>query len=42
MFDGIGIGLGFTLALVLLGAIREVMGQEQSLERPSFQRLMAL
>ena len=26
MFDGIGIGLGFTLALVLLGAIREVMG----------------
>jgi electron transport complex protein RnfE len=26
MFDGIGIGLGFTLALTLLGAIREFLG----------------
>ena len=26
MFDGIGIGLGFTLALTLLGAVREVLG----------------
>jgi len=25
-FDGIGIGLGFTLALTLLGAIRELLG----------------
>ena len=25
-FDGIGIGLGFTIALTLLGAIREVLG----------------
>jgi electron transport complex protein RnfE len=26
MFDGIGIGLGFTLALTLLGAVRELLG----------------
>lgn len=26
VFDGIGIGLGFTLALTLLGAIRELLG----------------
>lgn len=26
MFDGIGIGIGFTLALVVLGAIREFLG----------------
>lgn len=25
-FDGIGIGLGFTLALTLLGAVREILG----------------
>ena len=25
-FDGIGIGLGFTIALTLLGAIRELLG----------------
>lgn len=25
-FDGIGIGLGFTLALTLLGAVRELLG----------------
>ncbi len=26
IFDGIGIGLGFTLALTLLGSVREVLG----------------
>ncbi|MDR1846693.1 MAG: electron transport complex subunit E [Bacteroidales bacterium] len=26
MFDGIGIGLGFTLALTILGAVREMLG----------------
>ncbi len=26
IFDGIGIGLGFTLALTLLGAVREILG----------------
>lgn len=26
LFDGMGIGLGFTLALTLLGAVREVLG----------------
>lgn len=26
MFDGIGMGLGFTLALTLLGAVRELLG----------------
>ena len=26
MFDGLGIGLGFTIALTLLGAIREILG----------------
>ena len=26
MFDGLGIGLGFTLALTLLGSIRELLG----------------
>ena len=26
MFDGLGIGLGFTLALTLLGAVRELLG----------------
>ena len=26
LFDGIGIGLGFTLALTLLGAVRELLG----------------
>jgi electron transport complex protein RnfE len=26
LFDGIGIGLGFTIALTLLGAIRELLG----------------
>ena len=26
LFDGIGIGLGFTLALTLLGAVREIFG----------------
>ena len=26
IFDGIGMGLGFTLALTLLGAIREMLG----------------
>lgn len=26
MFDGIGIGLGFTFALTLLGAVRELLG----------------
>ena len=26
MCDGIGIGLGFTLALTLLGAVRELLG----------------
>ena len=25
-FDGLGIGLGFTLALTLLGAVRELLG----------------
>ena len=25
-FDGIGIGLGFTVALTLLGAVREILG----------------
>ena len=28
MMDGIGIGLGFTLALTLLGALREISGSE--------------
>ncbi len=31
MFDGIGMGLGFTLALVVLGGIREVLGAGQFL-----------
>ena len=26
MFDGLGIGLGFTLGLTLLGAVRELLG----------------
>lgn len=26
MFDGVGIGLGFTVALTLLGAVREILG----------------
>ncbi|MDR1006261.1 MAG: electron transport complex subunit E [Bacteroidales bacterium] len=26
MFDGVGMGLGFTIALTLLGAIREILG----------------
>ena len=26
LFDGLGIGLGFTLALILLGAVRELLG----------------
>ena len=26
LFDGIGIGLGFTIALTLLGAVRELLG----------------
>lgn len=26
MFDGIGMGLGFTLGLTLLGAMRELLG----------------
>ena len=26
LFDGIGIGLGFTIALTLLGAVREILG----------------
>ena len=26
MFDGIGMGLGFTIALTLLGAVREFLG----------------
>mgnify|MGYP000208205126 CR=1 FL=1 len=30
-FDGIGMGLGFTIALVLIGAFREVLGAVPSL-----------
>ena len=26
MFDGIGIGLGFTMALTILGMVRELLG----------------
>ena len=26
MFDGLGMGIGFTLALTLLGAVRELLG----------------
>jgi electron transport complex protein RnfE len=26
IFDGIGMGLGFTIALTLLGAVRELLG----------------
>mgnify|MGYP000426415656 CR=1 FL=1 len=26
MFDGLGMGLGFTIALTLLGAVREFLG----------------
>ena len=26
LFDGVGMGLGFTLALTVLGAIREILG----------------
>lgn len=29
VFDGIGMGLGFTLALTILGAIREILGSGQ-------------
>lgn len=29
IFDGVGIGLGFTLALTLLGAVRELLGTGQ-------------
>ena len=29
--DGIGIGLGFTLALTILGAVREILGTGRNL-----------
>ena len=29
MFDGIGMGLGFTVALTIIGAIRELIGAGQ-------------
>lgn len=33
-FDGIGIGLGFTIALTLLGAIRELLGTGKLFNQP--------
>ena len=41
-FDGWGIGLGFTLALTLLGAVRELLGTGKIFNFSlSFQRIMA-
>ena len=39
-FDGVGIGLGFTLALTLLGAVRELLGTGRCLTFLSFLRIM--
>ncbi|MCC8180933.1 MAG: electron transport complex subunit RsxE, partial [Planctomycetes bacterium] len=33
-FDGLGMGIGFTLALMLLGAIREILGSGSLLGIP--------
>ena len=33
-FDGLGVGLGFTLALTLLGAIRELLGTGRIFDHP--------
>ena len=36
MFDGMGMGLGFTLALTLLGAVRELMGTGKIFDMPIY------
>ena len=36
MFDGMGMGLGFTLALTLLGAVRELMGTGKIFDMPLY------
>ena len=36
MFDGIGMGLGFTFALTLLGSIRELLGSGKIFNMPIF------
>ena len=36
LFDGVGIGLGFTLALTLLGLVREFMGSGRMFSFPVF------
>ena len=46
LFDGIGMGIGFTLALVILGAIRELLGNGSLLGVPmlgsSFQPVLIM
>ncbi|EGJ72244.1 electron transport complex, RnfABCDGE type, E subunit [Bacteroides coprosuis DSM 18011] len=36
MFDGMGMGLGFTIALTLLGAVRELMGTGKIFDMPIY------
>ncbi len=36
IFDGIGIGLGFTIALTLLGAVRELLGTGKIFDAPIY------
>ncbi|MGL5261091.1 MAG: RnfABCDGE type electron transport complex subunit E [Bacteroides sp.] len=36
MFDGMGMGLGFTLALTLLGAVRELLGTGKVFDMPIY------
>ena len=36
MFDGMGMGLGFTIALTLLGAVRELMGTGKLFDMPIY------
>lgn len=36
MFDGLGIGLGFTLALTLLGSVRELLGTGKIFDIPLY------
>lgn len=36
MLDGLGMGLGFTLSLTLLGTIREILGSGKAFNFPIF------
>ena len=38
--DGLGMGLGFTLALLLLGSIREILGSGELVWHPALRRLL--